>query len=133
MKDILLDTNAISYFLSGVNKLLKIFEKSNIVNISVISIGELIYGFKAGTRELLNKQTLDEKLTDPKIKIVKVTKTTAEIYGELKFTLKKLGTPIPDNDIWIAAQAIETDSTLITYDDHFLKIKGLKLWPQILK
>ena len=133
MKNILLDTNAISYFLSGSKKLLKIFEKSDLVCISVISLGELIYGFKSGSKELLNKKTLNEKLTDPKIKIVKVTKTSAEIYSELKFKLRKLGTPIPDNDIWIAAQAIETDSILITYDEHFLKVKGLKLWPRILK
>jgi len=51
-----------------------------------------------------------------------------ETAGHLKDNLRKLGTPIPINDVWIAAHALETGSVLVTYDDHFSRIPGLRLW-----
>ncbi|MCK5914654.1 MAG: PIN domain-containing protein, partial [Deltaproteobacteria bacterium] len=53
---------------------------------------------------------------------------TAEIFGDLKEKLKKNGSPIPINDVWIAAHALETSSVLITYDAHFQNITGLRRW-----
>ncbi len=55
-------------------------------------------------------------------------KETADIFGMLKSALKKAGTPIPINDIWIASHAFETGALLVTYDRHFDKIQGLRLW-----
>lgn len=57
-----------------------------------------------------------------------VTKETADVFGQVKDALKRAGAPIPMNDVWIAAQAIETGSVLITYDRHFSKVPGLRLW-----
>ena len=51
-----------------------------------------------------------------------------DIFGWLKYQLKLAGTPIPINDVWIAAHAIETGSMLITFDSHFDRIPGLRLW-----
>ena len=53
---------------------------------------------------------------------------TSQIFAEIKYNLKKAGTPIPINDVWIAAHTFETGSVLITYDAHFEKVAGLRIW-----
>jgi tRNA(fMet)-specific endonuclease VapC len=57
-----------------------------------------------------------------------VTKETADVFGQVKDQLQRAGTPIPMNDVWIAAQALETGSVVVTYDEHFKKVPGLRLW-----
>ncbi|MBR3924076.1 MAG: PIN domain-containing protein [Kiritimatiellae bacterium] len=54
-----------------------------------------------------------------------VTQSIAERWGYVKASLAKNGTPIPDNDIWIAATALETGARLISYDSHFDSVGGL--------
>ena len=88
-------------------------------------------GFYGGTKFEKNKNTLNEFINDLDIDIRNIGFQTAEIYGEIKDELKRNGTPIPTNDIWIAACAIETGSKLITYDKHFLNIRGLRIWDVI--
>ncbi|MEM9261332.1 MAG: PIN domain-containing protein, partial [Bacteroidota bacterium] len=65
------------------------------------------------------------------LRVIPTTKKTAKIYAEIKYKLRKKGRPIPENDIWIAATAMQFDLTLITKDKHFKEIEGLKLelWP----
>ena len=60
-----------------------------------------------------------------------VSQETAEIYSDIKMALKKKGTPIPLNDVWIAAHTVETGAKLITYDSHFLKVPGLRVWEKL--
>jgi len=55
---------------------------------------------------------------------------TADIFGFILASLRKSGTPIPINDVWIAAQCLETGSLLVTYDKHFAQIPGLRLWDE---
>ena len=59
--------------------------------------------------------------------IIKSTEDTARIYASIKSLLKLQGKPIPENDIWIAAIAIENDKSLVTNDQHFSLIKNLKV------
>ena len=70
-------------------------------------------------------------LLKPSVKILNATSETAEVFGVLKQDLKKAGTPLPINDVWIAAHALETGSILITYDDHFKKIAGMRRWDKV--
>ena len=60
-----------------------------------------------------------------------VTRATAEVFGVVKNQLKQAGTPIPINDVWIAAHAIETGSWLVTFDRHFTLIPGVLLWDRL--
>jgi predicted nucleic acid-binding protein len=62
------------------------------------------------------------------VKIFDVIHYTAKFFGRIKNELKQKGKMIPLNDIWIASHAMETDSTLVTYDGHFKNISALKLW-----
>ena len=53
------------------------------------------------------------------------------MFGKVKRSLAQAGTPIPINDVWIAAHTLETGCTLVTYDAHFKKVAGLRIWDLI--
>ncbi len=131
MKKILLDTNACSNFFKGDEKILKIISESGIIYLSVFVLAELYYGFKAGSREKKNKEYLNKFLKKPGVSIFEASIETSRIFSEIKYALKKSGSPIPINDVWIASHAIESGAELVTYDHHFLKIAGLRLWDEI--
>jgi tRNA(fMet)-specific endonuclease VapC len=128
MKKILLDTNAYTHFLSGDEKVLSCLARADYVYMSVFVLGELYAGFRAGKKEQQNKQILERFLRKSTVSVLEATQDTAEIFGLIKDSLRKSGHPIPINDIWIAAHALETGSILITDDSHFSTIPGLRLW-----
>lgn len=131
VKRTFLETNSYSRYARGENILKKLMSESREVFISVITLGELYLGFREGGREHENLKLLNAFLAERKVKVVNVSKTTSREYGKIKYELRRNGKPIPENDIWIAAQVTETGSELITYDDHFLNIKGLKVWNKL--
>jgi len=130
---IILDTNAYSQLQKGDFLVKKEILSSSLTLISSISLGELYRGFKIGSKETFNNKALDNFLKGRNIRVIDVSRKTSKIYGEISSLLRKQGTPLPINDIWIAASAIETNSTLVTYDKHFLSIPHLKLWNGIKK
>lgn len=131
MTKILLDTNAYSGFMAGDRRVFDSIIESRDIYFSTIVIGELFAGFRGGTRFQENKLELKQFLSKPGVQIIEVSMETAEIFGEIKNTLRTNGTMIPLNDIWIAAHAIETGSKLITFDVHFQHIAGLRVWERI--
>ena len=131
MKKILLDTNAYSNFLKGDGNILEIISESGIIYLSVFVLAELFYGFKGGSREKNNKEYLNRFLAKPGVSVLEATVETSRIFADIKFALKKSGSPIPINDVWIASHVMESGSELITYDHHFLKIAGLRIWDEI--
>ncbi len=128
MKKILIDTNAYSSYLLGDEKVLNALSNANIVYMSIIVLAELLTGFKGGSQEISNNEMLQKFLKKPTVQILDATIETSEIFAEIKFSLKKSGNPLPINDIWIASHSVETGSVLITYDEHFTKIPGLRMW-----
>ncbi|MFH0975565.1 MAG: type II toxin-antitoxin system VapC family toxin [Spirochaetota bacterium] len=128
MKKILLDTNAYARFFSGDENVLNVISRADIVYMSVIVLGELYYGFKGGSKESWNREIIRKFIDKPSVSVLGATTETSEIFAEIKDVLKINGTPIPINDVWIAAHSIETGSVLITYDRHFKKIPGLRIW-----
>ena len=131
MKKIIIDTNAYSRFLGGDENVLKALGKAEIVYMSIFVLGELYAGFKAGSKELENKKILEKFLQKPTVNILEATSETSEVFGLVKDTLRKAGTPLPINDVWIAAHSFESGSTLITYDFQFKHVQGLRLWDYI--
>lgn len=131
MTKILLDTNAYSGFMAGDRRVFDAIIESRDIYVSTIVIGELFAGFRGGTRFQENKLELKQFLSKPGVQIIAVSMETAEIFGEIKNTLRPNGTMIPLNDIWIAAHTIETGSKLITFDLRFRNIAGLRVWEQI--
>jgi tRNA(fMet)-specific endonuclease VapC len=128
VKKIVLDTNGYTAFLAGDPKILDALATAEIVFLSVFVLGELFAGFKGGSREAANRELLERFLKKPTVQVLNATAETASVFGQLKAALKKAGTPLPINDVWIAAHAVETGGTLVSYDSHFEKIIGLKIW-----
>lgn len=128
MKKIVLDTNAYSNLLSGANEVLDIIAVTDTVYMSIFVLGELYAGFKGGTKEKYNIKVLNNFLHKPSVKILNATNETAEFFALIKNQLKKIGKPIPVNDIWISAHTIESGSILVSYDNHFNSIENLRIW-----
>jgi tRNA(fMet)-specific endonuclease VapC len=131
VKNIIIDTNAFTRLLAGGEDVLDVIGTAEIVYMSIFVLGELYAGFAGGTKERGNKDALNSFLLKPPVKILNATSETAKIFGMVKQNLKKAGTPLPINDVWIAAHALETGSILITYDSHFKKIAGLRRWDEV--
>jgi tRNA(fMet)-specific endonuclease VapC len=128
MKKIIIDTNAFSSLAKGDESVLDELGKAATVYLSIFVLGEILAGFIGGTKEKENRKFLARFKTKPTVKILHATENTSELFARIKNTLKKAGTPIPTNDIWIAAHAIESGAQLITYDSHFKVIHGLQIW-----
>ena len=128
MKRILLDTNAYTAYLQGESGVLQALSNAESVFMSVFVIAELLTGFLGGSKEARNREILAEFMSKSRVKILQATMDTAEFFSSIKNELRRSGTPIPINDVWIAAHAMETGSMLITYDAHFRHVKCLLVW-----
>lgn len=121
----LLDTNAYVELLKGNAVVADLVRNSERVAFSMVVVGELLFGFRNGNRYERNVAALEDFLSQPWIELSQVTRTTADRFGRIAAALRKAGTPIPTNDIWIAAHALETGAELISFDRHFEAVRGL--------
>jgi tRNA(fMet)-specific endonuclease VapC len=121
-----LDTHRLTDFFRGDSALAVQFGACAEIWIPLIVLGEIKAGFYGGNAHRQNEILL-RILAKPAIGILLPTRETAEHYARLFVQLKRAGTPIPDNDLWIAALALEHDLTLITRDKHFRYIPQLLL------
>ncbi|MCQ2585674.1 MAG: PIN domain-containing protein [Treponema sp.] len=124
-KKYLLDTNVIIRFLKGETELFSLFDKEENLFVSSVSIGELMYGAELSSKVEFNREMylgLCQALN-----IIVPDEYVSAAYGKVKASLKRAGHPIPENDIWIAATAIEGNLTLVTADSDFEGIEGLSV------
>jgi tRNA(fMet)-specific endonuclease VapC len=122
---ILIDTSAYVGFKRNVTDIVNIIVNAELILFSPIVLGELLFGFRAGKRYNKNMAELELFLDNEAVELVRIGKTTSDRYSRIAAQLKRRGTPIPTNDIWIAAQTMESGAELITADRHFDKIPGL--------
>lgn len=127
MNEFLIDTNIYSHALRAEPAVVSLLQRASRIVMSSISIGELLSGFKGGVREQKNRDELAEFLDSPRVQTCSVSVDTAEFYAEILDGLRRAGTPIPTNDIWIAAQAMEHGLRLASMDRHFASVPGLLL------
>ena len=127
MRRLLIDTNIYSYALRGDDGVVEVLRKAEQIGFSVISIGELLSGFKGGGREQKNREELEKFLDSPRVVVYSVNEDTSEFYAEILNNLRKIGMPVPTNDIWIAAVAFQNGLRLFTKDIYFKAIAGLSL------
>jgi tRNA(fMet)-specific endonuclease VapC len=120
-----LDTNRITDLFRGDLELAEQLSTAEEVWIPLVSLGEIKAGFHGGTRQRRNEGLLNRLLAKPTVGVLLPGRETAEHYARLFVQLKRAGTPVPDNDLWIAAQVIEHDLVLITRDRHFSQIPQL--------
>jgi tRNA(fMet)-specific endonuclease VapC len=120
----LLDTNIVIAYLTG-DESIGPPGAADQFFVSSTVVGELFYGAMNSQRVDENTIRLLEFVSDTTS--IPCDNETAKVYGELKTLLRKLGRPIPDNDIWIAAVAIQHSLTLLSRDEHFSNIDSLRL------
>ena len=89
------------------------------IGIPVIVIGELCAGFAKGSRLQRNLEELDEFLALPAVEVLPVDRQIGELFGEMIDGLRRIGHPVPVNDVWIAATCARAGATLLTWDAHF--------------
>ncbi len=123
----LLDTNTYVALKRGHPPIEELVRSSEHVYLSIVVLGELLFGFHDGSRLRQNLSELDAFLAHPFVSVAFLTRTTADRFGRISTTLKRAGSRLPTNDIWIAAQAMELGSELITLDEDFRRVPGLVL------
>ncbi len=131
MSRICLDTSAYSHFMRGEAAAVAIVSSARWVGLSSIVLGELRTGFLLGKRASKNEEERTRFLSHPLVQVLDVDDAVSRIYSEIMMDLRRSGTPLPTNDIWIAAAAAREGATVVTYDDHFRKIRriGCRILP----
>lgn len=122
---IILDTSAYAWFKRNDVETVETIVQAELILFSPVVIGELMFGFRNGTRFKENMDDLNRFLEHEVVDLVQIGKITSDRYSRIAAQLKRQGTPIPTNDIWIAAQTMEHGAELITSDQHFERISGL--------
>lgn len=126
MTRLLLDTSAYSAFLDGHRGVQSALQEADDIALSPVVLGELQAGFLKGSRQQSNLDILRRFLESARVRILEISEETAVNYAVILDSLRKQGTPIPTNDVWIAASAMQHGLRVLTCDRHFLNV------PQIL-
>ena len=122
-----LDTSRLTDLFQGDVELAHRLSECDEVWLPLMVLAEIKAGFHGGTQQHRNEILLQKFLSKPTVGILLPARETAEHYARLFVQLKRAGTPVPDNDLWIAALALEHDLRVITRDNHFKQI------PQLLR
>lgn len=122
---VLLDTNAYAALKRGVDAVVGRVTRAETVLLSTIVAGELLSGFRQGARLRKNLDEFDAFLDNPHVTVLPVTLVTADRFARIAASLRAKGRPIPTNDIWIAAHAMESGAELLSFDAHFSEVDGL--------
>lgn len=117
-----LDTSAYSHFKRGDARVTELIDRAEWVGMPAITVGELRVGFLLGSRRERNEADLREFLANPVVEQLEVDAETTHHYAEIVVDLRRAGTPIPTNDVWIAATAAREGALVVTHDPHFERI-----------
>jgi predicted nucleic acid-binding protein len=123
---VMLDTSAYSALLRGNGEVKRALQEADEIYLNAVVLGELYSGFAQGSREKKNRDILKDFLSSPRIQIAALDEETAERYAAIITYLRSKGTPIPTNDLWIAATAMQYGLKLLTTDGHYRSV------PQII-
>lgn len=127
---VLLDSNAYSLLMRGQEEVAGLVRRAEEILFSAVVVGELMYGFRRGTHFERNAADLRTFLDSPYSSFVEVGPVTADRYARIAAALRAKGRPIPTNDVWIAAHAMETGADLVSADGHFEYVEGI-VWVRV--
>lgn len=120
----ILDTNGLSAIADGDTALEPILRRAAEVAVPVIVLGEYRYGIRQSRDRQRYEQWLTESIRS--YRVLDVDEETAIFYATLRSELKKAGTPIPSNDVWIAALCRQHSLSLLSRDRHFDLVRGVE-------
>ena len=121
---VLLDTNVIIAFFSGEKAVSQRFVDAEVFVSSTV-LGELYYGARKSAHVAGNLARIEQFASS--VQVLNCDAATAQLYGNIRDGLRSKGRPIPENDIWIAAVALQHGLPLATRDDHFKEVDGLRV------
>jgi tRNA(fMet)-specific endonuclease VapC len=121
---LILDTNALSAAAEATAAVIEILENSQQVALPVVVVGEYRYGIAQSRYRSRYVQWLDNLIHD--CRLLEISNLTAHFYAEIGVELKRAGTPIPSNDLWIAALCRQFRLPILSRDRHFDAVTGVK-------
>jgi predicted nucleic acid-binding protein len=124
---LVLDTTTYSHLRRGHSTVLDLIAHADVIIVPVTVLGELEGAFHVGSRSSENRRALSSFLSEPTVTTAHTTPSVARRYGQIYAQLRRDGQPIPTNDMWIAAAAVDTGGCLLTFDRHFDHVEGLDL------
>jgi len=125
---LVLDTNTYCDYAEGLPDVVDIMAThSQYLFIPSIVLGELHFGFMKGSRQQFNEKKLRQIISRLKIEMIDVNADVARKYADIYRSLERKGTPIPINDVWIAACCMEVGGTLLTRDQHFEAVDQIEM------
>ncbi len=136
MIGVAVDTNAYTAFRRGVPAAVELFSMADGLFLSTVVLGELRSGFASGSRSVVNERDLARFLASPRVAVLDVDERVTTVYAAVYLQLRTAGTPVPTNDLWIAASALTARVALFTYDAHFAQVDGLQVvtcWSEVIR
>jgi tRNA(fMet)-specific endonuclease VapC len=127
MKRIIIDTNFYAAFKRNETEAVNLLKRVEYIGVNSVILGELLAGFRCGNRERENRIELDQFLDSARVDTISLDDETSEFYAQVFSELRQKGRPIPSNDLWLAASALQHGLALATYDDHFGHISSILL------
>lgn len=114
-----LDTSAYSYLMRGHPAVSELIDRAEWIGVPAITLGELRLGFLLGTRRSENEEELLDFLGHPVVDVVPVDAEVSHHFAGIVADLRRAGSPVPTNDLWIAASAARVGALVLTFDGHF--------------
>lgn len=125
MNKLLVDTSLYSHAMRGNEPACDLLREADELLVCPVVLGELRSGFSGGREEDKNLRDLDAFIASSRVRLITITPDTAVFYADILARLRRRGTPIPTNDLWIAACAMEQAAAIGTYDGHFAAVEGV--------
>ena len=122
---LVLDTSAYSHLRTGHPQVIDYVADAPVVIMPVTVLGELEAAFELGSRVQENRHALADFLNEPFVSVLDVTSETVRHYAQIFVALRRAGTPIPMNDVWIAAATMECRGCLLTFDNDYRHVAEL--------
>lgn len=116
---IAIDVNRYVDFARGVDEAVACFRRADEIVVPFVVLAELRAGFRAGQRVSSNEAVLSKFLQSDRVTVLLPDEQTTHVYANVFVQLREAGTPIPTNDLWIAALVIQHDLVLFSRDHHF--------------
>ena len=123
---IMIDTSAYAAFLRGHPGIKLSIQRADEISLSPVVLGELLSGFMMGKNERRNRSILRDFLSSARVNLLEIDEETSERYAVILYHLRTKGVPIPTNDMWIAASAMQYGLKVLTTDKHYIEV------PQII-
>ncbi|MFO1470244.1 MAG: type II toxin-antitoxin system VapC family toxin [Turneriella sp.] len=125
--ELVLDTNAYVEVAKGNAAALQKLRRATTVHLTFVSLAELRAGFACGTKTQQNEKNLQHFLAAKRVNVLYADSETSLFYARIYATLRQNGTPIPTNNLWIAALALQHGLPVYSFDRHYQKVAAIDL------